>query len=1044
MSPVVSGVVFTDDVRPARRVRGRTTMVHALASAVCDGRAICEVLVGEAGMGKTTIAAEVARRVMDMGFPAYWISAPERSALIAGLEQVALARDVPLSSLQAAHGRSSVPEEYVEALWRLLAVQQPTERWLLVLDDTTWEVVGGGPRRAGGSGAIVITTRGGTGMQWAPARVQRVTELSRFHAEQVVLDRFELAGHESGRPSIGTTARGEELASRLCDLLPGLPLALASVGDLLARSGRPDLDRIDRIATETGGDPVSAVYEVCLDALGRDRDRGRVLLRLLACFAADEPVPERILIRPGALTEGLAARPDEVPGPSVGGLGDGDTAEGIAALVKVGLVERAGPHGARAALRVHPAIAEHSRRDYGDGPVTLFLDTLALHLLEIERGQIDAGQPGDWPAVVAIEPHVHELVTSPALGAWRVEPEIGARVLALADRTSTALMRSGRHECATALLDGAIDGYRWLGSEHPSVLAARLTRAWITALDRGGDLPRARILLEELAATCERVLGPEAEVTISVLDTLGWVLAEQDALVEARHMLTLVVRRRDEQGPGGRRAALASRHRLAWVRVMLGEGPAAVEEFEEVLAERTRTLGSPDHLDVLSTRYRLAWALSRLGAHGPAREQFAALLDASERILGHDHPLTLMVRSRVAWAAMWAGELRAAKEMYSELLPTQEKVLGVVHRRVLVNAHNLAVLTMRLGDPATAEEELRRIVLAREELLGSDHPYSMESREMHAWALFRSGRAEEADRELVALLADRRRVLGDEHLATFDARFRIARVVLHRGRLSDAEGRLRALAADRVAPTSWMDRRNLQVQHALALALGLQGAHREASTILRTVLGAQTLEFGPDDEDTLATRDRLVWLDGAAGRHERLVDAARGVLDDRVRLLGSDHPHTATSRYRLAWALLQVGRLPSAARAYEDLVHDLELLRGRTHPHTVRARIGRLQLWRMTRRVGEVEAEAEADDLVRLVTVTQGSLAVATLRAEEERAQIAAVLGQLGDAALRLRDVRVRQRRVLGSNHLDVLRLYRLEGGVRGGPVPTPDSYPVR
>ncbi|NMO91125.1 tetratricopeptide repeat protein [Actinomycetospora sp. TBRC 11914] len=1042
LAPVVSDVRFTDAVRSVRRVRGRQTLVQSLVGAIRDGGDVREVLVGHAGMGKTTVAAEVARQVSELGLPTFWITAQDDSALVAGLEQVALARDVPLSEVQAAHRRATTTRAYVERLWTLMESQRRASGSLLVLDDTTSEIVADCLHHVRAGVAMIVTTRSGTPGEWAPGRLRSMRELHRFHAEQVVLDRFELARDEAGRHSTGPTARGEEMARRICALLPGLPLALTSVGDLLARGGLPDLDRIDRVTARTAGDTVRAVYEVCLDALGADRALGRVLLRLLACFAPDELVPGRIVERLGALDAVIAAWRSELPVDVVRGLRGGDAVQGIAALVRVGLVERAGPAWERA-VRVHPALAEQSRRDFGDGPATVFLDTLALQMLEAERAQLDAGRPADWPAVLAIEPHVHELVESPALGPARVGDDLGARVLALADRTSTALTRSGRHEAATALLDGALASYGWLGGEHPAVLAAQLTRAWMTALDRGGDLPQARRRLEALASICTRVLGPDAEVTISVLDTLGWVLAELDELGEARELLDVVVRRRRGSGAGGARAALAARHRLAWVRVMLGEGHAGVEEFREVLADRIQALGSEDHLDVLSTMYRLAWALSRLRRHEDAREQFQALLERSERLLGADHPLTLMVRSRVAWSAMWAGDLRVAKKLYTDLIPTQEKVLGEAHRRVLVNAHNLAVLGMRLGNPVAAEEELRRIVVAKEELLGSDHALSMDSREMHAWALFRCGRAEEADRELVALLADRRRVLGEAHPATVDARYLTARVVLHRGRLADAQERLEELLADAAAHAVTVDRRILlRARHSLAVARGLQGAQREASRELRSVLRSQTMEFGSDDEDVLSTRDRLVWVDAVMGRRESLVVAARAVRDDRVRVLGADHPHTATSRYRLAWSLLLVGLLPSASREYDDLVHDLEGLRGRSHPHTVRARIGRLQLWRMTGRVSELLPEA--DDVVRAATEVQGPLAVATLRAEEERAQVAVVRGELSDAAQRFREVRDRQSRVLGSNHLDVRRLYRLEGGVRGGPVPTPDSYPVR
>lgn len=1020
LSGVGSSVDVDGSPRPNRPVRGRAVIVRTLVDRTSADGPSTSVVVAPGGMGKTTVVADVARQVRGRGLGVFWIDAPDLNALAAGLEQVALRMEFTQSELQRAHRAALSPKDHVMALWALL---DQRERWLIVLDDVPESAVGGaawtrGPRR----GSVLLTTRHGDAESWAPAIVHELHELEGRHAARLLLDRFDLALGPDRVPGTDTMAREEAAVDRLCTLLPGIPLALVSVGDMLARTGERDLEgRVEALTSQSWEDAVSAVYDTCLAALGTGRRRGRHLLRLLACFAADEPLLERVV------AEVAERAPAEAGG-----------ADGVDELVRVGLVERLDTRDHVPCLRLHPAIAEYSRLDYGDGDRVVEIDARAVQLLEDERARLDAGYPADWPAVLALEPHVLEVVESPAFVPGRMDDELAARVLTLADRTSTALMRSGHHESATTLLDRAMMRFSWLGPLTPPVLAARLTRAWMVALDRGGNLPDARARLETLLEVCERELGHRSAITVSVGDTLGWVLAEQDELDAARRLIEEVVRIRDGREALGVRSALASRHRLAWIQAMSGEVETAVAVFRRVLAERMAVLGS-SHLDVLSTRYRLAWALSRLGEHDLARRQFDVLLRQAEEILGVDHPLALMVRSRVAWAAMWAGDLREARSEYSTLVPEQQKVLGADHPRVLVNEHNLAAISLRLGDPFRAEEELRSVVWRREKLLGSDHPYSMDSREMHAWALFRAGRAEDADRELSALLADRTRVFGEEHPATLDARYRIARVVLHRGRVGDAEERLRVLGEDLACVFPRRDPRILRARHALALALGLQGSHPQASVVLRSTLVGQTIVLGRDDQETLATRDRIVWLDGVAGRLDDLVQSAQQVLADRARVLGSDHPHTDTSRYRLAWALLRTGRLSEASEAYEQLVDDLSRTRGERHPHTLRARIGRLQLRRLRGRVGDVLEEA--DDLVAVLTAAQGRFAVATLRAEEERAHVQAVLGELDQAARRFRDVRLRQSRVMGGNHLDVHRLYRLEGGVLGEPpAPTPDS----
>jgi tetratricopeptide (TPR) repeat protein len=1002
------------------RLRGRTVLVDRLVDSVLHRGATTEVLVGPGGVGKSAVAVEVSYRVRAAGGAAFWVPGADLSTVVAGLEQVARRLEVPHGALLDAYAGALEAEEYALALWALLdSVPGP---WLVVIDDVGRPGVGDEARvrAAGRSGTVLVTSRFGTVADWCGARVHELDELDEHDAAQVLQDRFALA--VPGTDPVGLVEWGEKVVDRLGPLLPGLPLALITIGDLLAHSGPPDLAAwVRRIASTPWTDAVRAVYDLSLGALGVHRGAGRRLLRLMACFAPDELVP-------GSVLAGIAERA-WAPG-----------VDGIDELIRVGLLARAAP-GARPGFRMHPAVAERSRADLASPREVATLDVRAVGLLESARVATDWGRPSDWSEVVALEPHVHELVGSPSFDEGEVSAGTGSQVLWLADRTSAALMRSGRHERATALLDRALARFAWLGAESPAVLASCHTRYWMVALDRGGDLPRARRGLEHLREACERVLGPVDPTTVKVLDTLGWVRAEQGELAAARTLLEEAISRRAARGEVSRYVC-AARHRLAWVRVMMGEGRAAVVEFEQVLRERRELLG-PDHLDVLSTRYRLAWSLSKIGEHDRAREQFALLLTQAEAAMGRDHPLALMVRTRVAWAALRAGDLEVAREVYTELLPEQEKVLGADHRRVLMNEHNLAVVTMRLGDPAGAAEELRSVVARSEDLLGPDHDKSLRSREMYAWALFRAGRAEEADRELVALRADRRRIVGDQHATTFDTRYRIARVVLHRGRLVDAESRLRVLVGGGRDRFGELDPRVLRSRHTLALAVGLRGGHDEAGQELRQVLAAQVMVLGSDQDETLATRDRLVWLQGLRGESEGLVEAATAVLEDRVRVLGPHHPHSLTSRYRVAWCLVRSGRLRGAARLYDDLVEDLRILRGPHHPHTLRARLGRLALRRTSGRLRDLVPEAT--DLVAQLTRHQGTLALATMRAEGELALVEAGLGWEEAAARRLAEVRSKQHRVIGRDHPDVGLLSRLVATLPGGPVGPPlASFPVR
>ena len=70
---------------------------------------------------------------------------------------------------------------------------------------------------------------------------------------------------------------------------------------------------------------------------------------------------------------------------------------------------------------------------------------------------------------------------------------------------------------------------------------------------------------------------------------------------------------------------------------------------------RERVLG-PEHPDTLVTRHELARWTGEAGDAAAARDQYAALLPLRERVSGPDHPDTLAARGDLArWTSSAAG-----------------------------------------------------------------------------------------------------------------------------------------------------------------------------------------------------------------------------------------------------------------------------------------------------------------------------------------------------------------------------------------------------
>jgi hypothetical protein len=92
-----------------------------------------------------------------------------------------------------------------------------------------------------------------------------------------------------------------------------------------------------------------------------------------------------------------------------------------------------------------------------------------------------------------------------------------------------------------------------------------------------------------------------------------------------------------------------------------GRHPAtARDQYAALLPVRERVLG-PQHPDTLISRANLASWTGEAGDAAGARDQFAALLPVIERVLGPEHPQTLAIRANLdRWAGQADGNGRSA------------------------------------------------------------------------------------------------------------------------------------------------------------------------------------------------------------------------------------------------------------------------------------------------------------------------------------------------------------------------------------------------
>jgi hypothetical protein len=132
-----------------------------------------------------------------------------------------------------------------------------------------------------------------------------------------------------------------------------------------------------------------------------------------------------------------------------------------------------------------------------------------------------------------------------------------------------------------------------------------------------------------------------------------------------------------------------------------GSPVTARDLYRGVVGGRAKVIG-PEHPDTLMARGNLAYWTGEAGDAPGARDQYAALLPIEERVNGPEHPDTLATRSNLARWTGQAGDAAGARDQYAALLPIEERVNGPEHPETLTARANLARATGAAGDAAGA------------------------------------------------------------------------------------------------------------------------------------------------------------------------------------------------------------------------------------------------------------------------------------------------------------------------------------------------------
>jgi tetratricopeptide (TPR) repeat protein len=267
----------------------------------------------------------------------------------------------------------------------------------------------------------------------------------------------------------------------------------------------------------------------------------------------------------------------------------------------------------------------------------------------------------------------------------------------------------------------------------------------------------------------------------------------------------------------------------------------AAEEF----TDRKR-----DPVEWSRVQFVIALVLDDQAQYRDAENVLCEVLKERERVLGHEHPDTILTRHKLALQLDYQGKNGEAETEYRAVIKLEEKVLGPEHPQTLTSRSNLGTLLDDQGKYAEAETESRTAMMLEEKVLGPEHPQTLETRHNLAKALADEGKCSEAETEVRALIALRERVLGAEHPDTLETRVDLAKVLAKQGRYAEAEADDRAVLElqEKVLGTENPD--TLSTYFELAVCLRSEGHVEEASTFAQRAADGAGKVLGKDHPDT--------------------------------------------------------------------------------------------------------------------------------------------------------------------------------------------------
>jgi tetratricopeptide (TPR) repeat protein len=280
---------------------------------------------------------------------------------------------------------------------------------------------------------------------------------------------------------------------------------------------------------------------------------------------------------------------------------------------------------------------------------------------------------------------------------------------------------------------------------------------------------------------------------------------------------------------------------------------------------------------------RTGQSLDALPAPAAAVEFWSDLAATSDRVLGGDHPDTLVISEHLARAHMAAGRPSEAITWFQWVKGDRASKLGPEASATADASRDLGKALLAAGRPGEAVSVLTEAVAAYDHVMGADSLEAMGTRDDLVSALRATGQFSEAVWLGKRVFADREKVQGGKHPDT----------------LSTAQQLAEAYLAD--------------------------GQSKAGISLLKRVVADREKVLGPRDPDTLAACGALADANHSVGKMASAVQLYEQVRAGYAETLGTDHRLTLSASLNLAHAQYAVGRQSDGSKLLRETAERCEL-----------------------------------------------------------------------------------------------------------------------